>query len=90
MGTVILGSGIAGISAGYHLEKTGEKVVIYEKDDDWGGLCGNFTIDGFRFDKFVHFTFTDDPYIKGIFEKSLLTSFPLTKLATKPFSFKII
>lgn len=70
MGTVILGSGIAGISAGYHLEKTGEKVVIYEKNDDWGGLCGNFTIDGFRFDKFVHFTFTDDPYIKGIFEKS--------------------
>ena len=70
MGTVILGSGIAGISAGYHLEKSGEKVVIFEKDNDWGGLCGNFTIDGFRFDKFVHFTFTDDPYIKGIFEKS--------------------
>ena len=70
MGTIILGSGIAGISAGYHLEKKGEKVVIYEKDNDWGGLCGNFTIDGFRFDKFVHFTFTEDPYIKGIFEKS--------------------
>ena len=70
MGTVILGSGIAGISAGYHLEKSAEKVVIYEKNNDWGGLCGNFTIDGFRFDKFVHFTFTDDPYIKGIFEKS--------------------
>ena len=33
-------------------------------------MCGNFTIDGFRFDRFVHFTFTDDPYIKGIFEKS--------------------
>lgn len=70
MGTVILGSGIAGISAGYHLEKSGEKVVIYEKNNDWGGLCGNFTIGGFRFDKFVHFTFTDDSYIKGIFEKS--------------------
>ena len=37
MGTIILGSGIAGISAGYHLEKKGEKVVIYEKDNDWGG-----------------------------------------------------
>lgn len=68
--TIILGSGIAGISAGYHLEKEGNKVVIFEKDNDWGGLCGNFTIDGFRFDKFVHFTFTDDSYIKGIFEKS--------------------
>lgn len=70
METTILGSGIAGISAGYHLNKKGNSVVIYEKDNDWGGLCGNFTIDGFRFDKFVHFTFTDDPYIKGIFEKS--------------------
>ena len=70
MDTIVLGSGIAGISAGYHLKKNNENVVIYEKDNDWGGLCGNFTIDGFRFDKFVHFTFTDDPYIKGIFEKS--------------------
>lgn len=31
MGTIILGSGISGISAGYHLEKAGEPVVIYEK-----------------------------------------------------------
>ena len=70
METIILGSGIAGISAGYHLKQDGINAVIYEKDSDWGGLCGNFTIDGFRFDRFVHFTFTDDPYIKGIFEKS--------------------
>ena len=71
MGTVILGSGIAGISAGYHLEKSGENVVIYEKDSDWGGLCGNFTIDGFRFDRFVHFTFAPDEYIKNIFKESV-------------------
>ncbi len=71
MGTVILGSGIAGISAGYHLEKGGESVVIYEKDNDWGGLCGNFTIDGFRFDRFVHFTFAPDEYIKNIFKESV-------------------
>lgn len=70
MATVILGSGIAGISAGYHLEKTGEKVVIFERDNDWGGLCGNFTIDGFRFDRFVHFTFAPDEYIKNLFEES--------------------
>lgn len=70
MGTVILGSGIAGISAGYHLEKEGESVVIYEKNNDWGGLCGNFTINGFRFDKFVHFTFAPDDYIINIFEES--------------------
>lgn len=67
---VILGSGIAGISAGYHLKQKGIKNIIYEKDNDWGGLCGYFTINGFRFDRFVHFTFTDNPYIKEIFEKS--------------------
>ena len=70
MDTVIIGSGISGISAGYHLQKGGEKVVIYEKDNDWGGLCGNFTIDGFRFDRFVHFTFADDEYIRNLFEES--------------------
>lgn len=70
MGTIILGSGISGISAGYHLKKTGEDVIIYEKDNDWGGLCAYFSIDGFRFDKFVHFTFSDDEYINKIFEES--------------------
>ena len=70
METVILGSGIAGISAGYHLVKNGEKPVIYERNGDWGGLCANFTINGFRFDKFVHFTFAPDDYIRNIFEKS--------------------
>jgi protoporphyrinogen oxidase len=67
---VILGSGIAGISAGYHLKQKGENSVIFEKDDDWGGLCGFFTINGFRFDRFVHFTFVKDEYISGIFENS--------------------
>lgn len=71
MGTIILGSGITGISAGYHLEKAGEKVVIYEKDNDWGGLCGNFTIDGFRFDKFVHFSFASDEYVVNQFKNSV-------------------
>lgn len=70
MGTIIFGSGISGISAGYHLKRKGEDVVIYEKDNDWGGLCANFTIDGFRFDKFVHFTFADSEYIRNLFEES--------------------
>ena len=70
MTTIVLGSGIAGISAGYHLKKAGEESVIFEKNDDWGGLCGNFTIDGFRFDRFVHFTFAPDEYTQNIFEES--------------------
>lgn len=67
MQTIILGSGIAGISAGYHLNKKGIKSIIFEKDADWGGLCASFTIDGFRFDRFVHFSFAPDKSDKELF-----------------------
>lgn len=67
---VILGAGVAGISAAYHLRQKGFNPVIYEKDSDWGGLCGNFTINGFRFDRFVHFTFAPDEQTSSLFEAS--------------------
>ena len=67
---VILGAGIAGISAAYHLKQKGENSVIFEKDNDWGGLCGFFEINGFRFDRFVHFTFAKDEKIAELFAKS--------------------
>lgn len=68
--TVILGSGISSLSAGFHLNKAGFPIIIYEKDSDWGGLCSNFTIDGFRFDRFVHFTFAKEEYIHNTFNAS--------------------
>ena len=49
--TIVLGAGISGISASYHLTQKGIENIVFEKDDDWGGLCGNFEIEGFRFDK---------------------------------------
>ncbi len=67
---VILGAGIAGISAAWHLQQRGEQSVIYEQDADWGGLCGHFVIDGFRFDRFVHFSFTPDEQMAALFERS--------------------
>ena len=68
--TIILGAGISGISASYHLNQNGIKNIVFEKDDDWGGLCGNFSIDGFRFDKAIHLSFTNDNYVKDLFSKS--------------------
>lgn len=67
MGTVILGAGIAGLSAGYHLRQKGVPSVIYEKDADWGGLCGSFEMDGFRFDRFVHVSFPDNENDRKLF-----------------------
>ena len=67
---VILGAGIAGLGASYALHQKGEKSVIFEKDDTYGGLCGNFTIKGFRFDRFVHFTFSKNEQVNAIFNAS--------------------
>jgi len=67
---VILGSGIAGLSAGFCLSQNNITSKIYEKNNDWGGLCGNFSIDGFRFDKFVHLSFTKNNDIIKIFTEN--------------------
>lgn len=66
----ILGAGIAGISAAYHLSQLGKTSTIFEQDSNWGGLCDNFTVDGFRFDKFIHLSFTTDSYVQDLFRKS--------------------
>lgn len=63
--TVILGAGIAGIGAGY---KLGEKAVLYEKRDRYGGLCDNFTIGGFRFDYAVHLSFAKEEVVRSVFD----------------------
>ncbi len=68
--TIILGAGISGISAGYHLSLKGIVSVIYEQDSNWGGLCGNFTVSGFRFDKAIHLSFTEDEHVKKLFSDS--------------------
>lgn len=67
---LILGAGIAGLGAGQKLKESGKKYLILEKDDTYGGLCGNFTIDGFRFDRFVHLSFTEEKYVRKFFDQT--------------------
>ena len=57
MKNIILGAGIAGIAASYELRNHNIDSILLEKNINWGGLIDNFEIDGFRFDKFVHFSF---------------------------------
>lgn len=67
----ILGGGISGISAGYHLALKGIENIVFERRSSWGGLCDNFTIgEGFRFDHFIHLSFTSSDYVKELFKQS--------------------
>lgn len=66
----VLGAGIAGLSAAYHLGQRGHEATVAEKNASWGGLCDNFAVDGFRFDHAVHLSFTEDEYVKRLFADS--------------------
>ena len=68
---VILGGGISGLSAGYHFNLRGISNTIYEKRKSWGGLCDNFSIgNGYRFDHFVHLSFSSSEYVNELFAQS--------------------
>lgn len=64
---VVLGAGVAGIGAGYRL---GDAAVIYEARERYGGLCDNFTVDGFRFDTAVHLSFAKEEVVRSVFDQT--------------------
>jgi protoporphyrinogen oxidase len=69
---LVLGAGISGLGAAYSAKKQGiGEVLVLEKDSDYGGMCGNFEISGFRFDRFVHLSFTKSDEVKRIFNLSV-------------------
>lgn len=67
---LILGAGISGLAAAYAFRQKGKQALVVEKDATYGGLCGSFEINGFRFDRFVHLTFAKDEKVNAIFHKS--------------------
>lgn len=59
MTTVIIGAGLAGLSAAYHLKDGYE---IFEREERVGGLCRSEKIDGFTFDYAIHILYSSNPY----------------------------
>lgn len=66
---VILGGGIAGLAAGHVLRQYGREAVVYDKNQEAGGLCRSFCIDGFTFDTFAHVNFSKDEYVVSMLEE---------------------
>lgn len=63
----ILGADISGLVVGYSLAQHENNRIILEKGRTYGSLCGNLTVEGFRF---VHFSFTKDEKVNQIFVNS--------------------
>ena len=63
--TVILGAGLSGLSAAYHLK--GKNFVVVEKSGEVGGLCTSEHKKGFTFDQTGHWLHMRDERIKTLF-----------------------
>lgn len=67
---VIIGAGLTGLSAAYHLEQSGyTDFKIFEKESAPGGLCRSVVQDGFTFDYTGHLLHISDPYFENIINK---------------------
>jgi protoporphyrinogen oxidase len=65
MSVTILGGGLSGLSTAYHLKRD---YVIYEKNTYPGGHIYSDYIDGFTWDEGPHVSFTNNDYVKELFE----------------------
>jgi len=74
---IILGGGLAGLSAGYVLTKAGLRVKVFESDSVVGGLSKTIVHNGFRFDLGGHRFFTKDrglnDFIKTLMGEELIS-----------------
>lgn len=64
--TIIVGSGVGGLSAAICLAREGQKVLVLEQHDVPGGWCHSFYLNGYRFTPGVHYV--------GLLDKGQSTS----------------
>ncbi|NRR89946.1 NAD(P)/FAD-dependent oxidoreductase [Winogradskyella undariae] len=64
--TIIIGSGVGGLSAAICLARAGQKVLVLEQHDVPGGWCHSFYLNGYRFTPGVHYV--------GLLDKGQSTS----------------
>ncbi|MGB4293511.1 MAG: FAD-dependent oxidoreductase [Bacteroidales bacterium] len=48
--TVIVGGGIAELTCAAYLARAGKKIILIEKNNEFGGLVSSFISDGFHFE----------------------------------------
>jgi len=63
MRVIILGGGLAGLSAAYHFKN---QYLLLEKEKQVGGLCSSKKVNGYTFDNAPHIFYTKNDYVKNL------------------------
>lgn len=56
----VIGAGVMGLAAAYHLAKRGHAVEVFEADAVPGGMAAHFDLDGLSIERFYHFICKSD------------------------------
>ena len=73
----VLGGGPAGLTAGYLLAKQGVPVIVFEAEDQVGGLAKTEVRDGYRFDLGGHRFFTKSKEVDDLWHEVMKEEFLL-------------
>jgi protoporphyrinogen oxidase len=57
---IVIGAGVTGLTAAYHLVRRGLNVTVMEAGQTVGGLAGSIVVDGRPVEKYYHFICRDD------------------------------
>ena len=68
---IVIGAGLAGLSAAWHLKKAGIKATVFEKEATVGGLCRSKIVEGFVFDYDGHLLHFQNNYTLELVKKLL-------------------
>src|SRR3954471_3934476 len=74
---IVIGGGPAGLTAGYLLAKRGEPVIVFEAEDQLGGIAKTVERDGYRFDLGGHRFFTKASEVDALWHEVLDHEFRL-------------
>jgi protoporphyrinogen oxidase len=75
--TLVLGGGPAGLTAGYLLGRAGRNALVFEADDQVGGIAKTIERDGYRFDLGGHRFFTKSVEVDTLWHEILGEEFLL-------------
>lgn len=80
---IILGAGLAGLSAAYH----GKMRSVYEQNSMVGGVCVSPKIKGYTFDLGIHVLHSKNSYVLDLLQKKLKVKFNQRNRVGRIFSF---
>ncbi|MDD4909388.1 MAG: FAD-dependent oxidoreductase [Candidatus Omnitrophica bacterium] len=63
---VIIGAGLAGLSAAFHLKEKRQEALVFEKEPEVGGLCRSKRVNGFIFDLNGHLIHFKNDYTRTL------------------------